>query len=142
MAAQITVVSNSVTTEFLQFSDTVGSVARYFIDFIPQAADFDNKRFRAPGWNGNALIRGGFMGQQLTLNVRYQATTLAGAAAAWKADRDRWAEYSASINDNVTTWSRCTLRPGSGNRTTEDLAHGPTHKFFEVRYVFDAEELY
>lgn len=137
MSTYISVVSNGTTTNFKSFDE---SGPRYFLDLIESGPDYDIKRRRAPGWNGNALIRGGFVGHQLALIVRYQ-DTLANATAAWKADKYRWAQYNASITDGVTVWSRCTMR--SSERTSEEMAQGATGiKFFSVRYVFDVEELY
>lgn len=137
MSTFISILSNSVTTDFKSF-DEVGP--RYFLDFIDSGPVYDIKRRRAPGWNGNALIRGGFTGQQLVLNVRYQ-DTLANATAAWKEDKDRWANSNAAISDGVTTWNRCTMQ--SSERTSDELAQGATGiKFFSVRYVFTAEEQY
>ncbi len=90
MATLCTVTANGIDRDFKAFSD---SGPRYFFDLIPSGASHDNKKFHAPGWNGNAVIRGGFTGQQLVLIVRYQ-DTLTNANAAWKADRDLWANYN------------------------------------------------
>jgi len=133
----ISVLSNGVVTNFVSF-DAAGP--RYFIDFIDSGKIYDNKRKRAPGWNGNALTRGGFVGQSIVLNVRYQAI-LTAATAAWKEDADRWAANNAAITDGVSTWSRCTMR--SSERTSDEMGRGAsTDKFFSVRYVFDVEESY
>ena len=141
MATLCTVTANSTTLDFKQLSIDTGP--RYFIDLIPGTPVYDNKKYRAPGWNGNALIRGGFVSQQLVLIVRYQ-DTLSNANAAWKADRDLWAQYNCVVNKAIVgeaAWNRCTLV--SSDRTSDEMAHGPGGtKFFEVRYVFTAEEQY
>lgn len=142
MATLLSVTANSTTIEYKEFTDTG---PRYFIDMIPGGRVYDNKRFRAPGWSGNVLIRSGYTGQQLALIVRYQ-DTLTNANAAWKTDRDLFAQYNCVINKSIvgeTPWDRCTLRPGSGERITDELAYGASGtKFFTVRYVFDVEQPY
>lgn len=114
---------------------------RNFLDFIPSGNVQDNRRFSIPGVNGNFLIRAGFRGLALTLKVRYKGL-LADCNAAWKSDRENFARYSTAIDDDQTFYSRCTLRPDSGQRTTGEQASGNSGlAFFDVRYVFDIEEL-
>ena len=140
MAIFASVTSNSITTNFLSF----GSAApRYFIDLVPSGSVYDNKHFHAPGWNGNAIIRGGFTGQQLALIVQYRST-LSLANDAWKTDRDSWAKYNCIVNKAVvgeTPWSRCTLL--SSDRITDEMANGADGtKWFNVRFLFQVEEQY
>jgi hypothetical protein len=126
------------TVSFYDFSD---NNTRSFIDYIPFGNVEDNKRFHAPGWNGSALIRGGFIGAQLVLEVRYK-DDLTSANSTWRSDREAFAKYSCKITDGDSLYKRCTLRPGSGERTTSEKASGVSGKgFFNVRYVFDIEEL-
>ena len=67
MAALCSVTANGTTISFNALSDTG---PRYFIDLIPTGRAYDNKRFHAPGWNGNVIVRSGYTGQQLALLVR------------------------------------------------------------------------
>lgn len=137
MATAFTVTANSSAIEFKDFGD---AGPRYYIDDIQSGPMYENLRFRAPGWNGNALIRGGFTGEQLALIVRYQ-DTLVNAIAAWRADKNLFAQYNCTLNDGVTTWTRATMR--SSERITDEFGRGASAiKFFEVRYVFDVEEQY
>ena len=137
MSTFVTCTANSTAIAFKSF-DELGP--RYYKDLVHSGPQYDIKRKRAPGWNGNAIIRGGFTGERLVLIVRYQ-DTLANAFAAWKSDKQLFAEYNTSINDGVYTWERCTML--SSERITEELAYGAgTTKFFEVRYVFEVEEQY
>jgi len=141
MPTFLSITANGTTVNFDKLGD---AGPRYFLDFIPNGPQYDYKRFRAPGWNGNALIRGGYTGQQLVFNARYQGA-LSTINNAWKADRDLFSQYNCVINDigDSLIWSRCTLRPDSAIRTSDELAYGPGGtKFFSVRYVFDVEEYY
>lgn len=139
MATLIKITTNSIDTEFKQLNIDAAAT-RYFLDFTPSGPEFDNGEFHGPGWNGNAVIRRGFTGQKIVLNVRYQ-DTLSNANAAWKTDRSLFAQYNNSIFDGVTTWARCTMI--SSERTSEEMAQGPGGvKFFSVRYVFRVQEQY
>lgn len=137
MSTFVSCQANGTTINFKSFDDTG---PRYYIDLIASGPVYDIKKKRAPGWNGNALIRGGFMSERLVLNVRYQ-DTLANATAAWKDDKQLFAQYNTAITDGVTVWSRCTMV--SSERTSEECGYGAgTTKFFSVRYVFEVEEQY
>lgn len=127
------------TVNYYAFSDTD---TRYFIDTIPSGNIQDNKRFSIPGINGNFVIRSGFRGLQVQLIVRYKGT-LQVTNSAWQSDREAFAQYSCSVTDgNKFLYSRCTLRPDSGQRITEEMATGQSGNiWFDVRYVFDVEEL-
>ena len=139
MATLFKITANLTDIEFKQLNIDPAAT-RYYIDDTEEEPTYDYGRFHAPGWNGNALIRKGFTGQRLILNVRYQ-NTLALAKAVWKYDRDLFAQYNCVLTDGVTIWSRCTMV--SSQRTSEEMAQGPGGvKFFSVRYVFTAEEQY
>lgn len=138
MATLYSILTNGTTTNFGKLN--VDSGPRYYIDDTLEEPKYDNGKFHAPGWNGNAIIRRGYTGQKIILNVRYQGI-LADIHAAWKTDRDLFAQYNNQLTDGVTVWARATLE--SAARTSEELAYGAgTTKFFTVRYVFTAEEQY
>ena len=123
------------------FSSFADGDIRNFVDFIPSGNIQDIRRFNTPGVDGNFLIRAGFRGAQLEVNVRYK-DTLANCTAAWKADREAFAKYSTAINDGQSYFTRCTLRNNSATRSSGEKASGSSGKaFFDVQYIFDIEEL-
>jgi len=138
MSTQLSILTNGTTRNYGQLN--IDSGPRFYIDNYEAGPEYDIGRFHGPGWNGNAIIRRGYTGQKMVVIVRYQ-DTLPNAIAAWKSDRDAFAQYNSQITDNVTTWKRCTLI--SSDRTSEELAYGAGGvKFFTVRYLFNAEEQY
>ena len=141
MATLGKVTANGIDVEFKKLNVDVSH--RYFIDLVPSGPQYDIGRFHAPGWNGNALIRKGFTGQQIAFIVRYQGT-LTEANYYWKQDRDLFSYYNCTLNKAIigeTAWTRCTML--SSDRTSEEMAYGSGGtKFFTVRYLFTAEEQY
>jgi hypothetical protein len=136
MAVQASVTNNSTAYNFYAFSDT--SESRFFLNLNLSGPTYDNKRFHAPGWSGNALIRAGFTGQVLTLRVRYQGI-LATVFALYKADATAFGARNNSISDGANTWSRCTLL--TAERQGDEKSQGATTtKFFEVKYTFQIEQ--
>jgi hypothetical protein len=129
----------TVTRNYYEPSD---NDVRTFIDSIPSGNVQDIKRRSISGVQGNFIIRGGFRGLQVQLIVRYKGT-LAAANAAWKEDREGFAKYNCRIGDaSKFDYTRATLRSDSAQRITEEKASGATgNVWFDVRYVFDIEEL-
>jgi hypothetical protein len=129
-------------TQTINFYDPNDGQGRIYLDSKGSGNVQDNKRFSIPGVDGNFLIRSGFRGLQSELKVRYRGA-LTDAVAAWKSDREAMAKYSCSIGGpSVFDYTRCTLRSDSAQRITEEMASGATGLvWFDVRYVFDVEEL-
>ena len=141
MSKIVTVAWNDGSAQSVSFDSFDTGSTRNFIDFIPSGNVQDNKRFSMPGVDGNFLIRGGFRGLSVAVVVRYKGA-LANCTAAWKADREAFAAYSCAVNDGQTYYTRCTLRSDSGQRISGEKASGSSgNAFFDVRWVFDVEEL-
>ena len=136
----VTVAWNDGSAQQVQFVPFASDTIRSFLDLIPSGNVQDNKRFSIPGVDGNFLMRGGFRGHSLDLRVRYKGA-LSACASAWQSDRQAFAKYSCTVDDGSSTFTRCTLRSDSGQRTTPERASGASgDAFFDVRYVFDVEE--
>ncbi len=141
MSKIVTVAWNDGSAQSVSFDSFDTGSTRNFIDFVPSGNIQDNKRFSMPGLDGNFLIRGGFRGLSVAVMVRYKGT-LSACTAAWKADREAFAKYSCAVNDGQTYYTRCTLRSDSAQRTTGEKASGSSgNAFFDVRFVWDVEEL-
>ena len=149
MSKIVTVTWNDGSAQEVTFDSFEDGSTRNFIDFVPSGNVQDNKRFSMPGVDGNFLIRGGFRGLSVAVLVRYK-DTLANCTAKWKADREAFAKYSCAVDDGQTYYTRCTLRSDSAQRTTGEKASGNVgygdlsdehHAFFDVRYVWDVDEL-
>jgi len=138
MARIVTIGWNDGSAKEITF-DAFGTAAseRFFLDFIPSGDVYDNRRYNIPGVDGNFLIRAGFRGRTVAVTVRYQATLLTTCTANWKADREAFARYSCAVDDGQTYYTRCTLRPDSGQRASGEK----NGALFDVRYVWDVEEL-
>ena len=143
MAVKFSVQYDNGSTQTINFYgfDDKATQDRFFIDFQPDGAIFETRRFNMPGVDGNLTTKLGNRGGSAILIVRYQgpAATIAGL---WQSDRENFARYTCAITDGTTTYTRATLRPNSGNRITEELADGSTGDiFYHVRYLFDLEDL-
>ena len=138
----VTYTDSDDAVQVVNFYEPSDGQGRIFLDSIPGGNVQDNKRFSIAGVDGNFLIRSGFRGLQVQLVVRYRGT-LSDASAAWKSDREAFAKYSCALGDAVKfDYTRTTLRSDSASRVTEEMASGASGLvWFDVRYVFDVEEL-
>jgi hypothetical protein len=140
--ASVQYVDSDDDTQTVNYYDFSDDNVRNFIDSVPSGNVQDIKRRSISGVEGNFLIRGGFRGLQVELIVRYKGT-LQECNDAWKADREAFAKYNCRLGDAIKfDYTRCTLRSDSAKRITEEKASGATGDiWFDVRYVFDVEEL-
>jgi len=143
MAIKFTVTYNTDTPTAVNFYglDDYETQSRGYVDAVIGGPNFQHQRYNIPGVEGNFTTYMGFRGRTVELRAMYIGA-LATIITQWRGDQENFGRYTCSLSDGTETFSRAHLRPGSGARIGDEIAWGsPTKQAFEVRYLFDCEQV-
>lgn len=107
-------------------STTYGSLTsangKYALSEVIASGIYDIIRYHVKGVDGSYLTRGGLIGYNIKLKMRYVSTT---PYADLRADSDTWENTAVTIvAQNGGIYPRCTLDPGGLRVTRDAIAMG------------------
>ena len=120
LTGSITWDGGSVTLAAL--TNAEGTYAMYCMPAAPEQQIF---RHHIPGVDGNIVVMGGRMNQQIHIGVMYISSDVAQAISDALADFDGMSKEDCTVEMCGNTWERCHLRsatPGSPARPIGALA--------------------